>query len=162
VDEQTLDLVQKELRGINANADIILTRYSEVEASRLINIGAFKLEKVLEMDPEFLDTDGEHQHDLSVSSVSIRFEGELKLDELKRWIQKLLQDNGPDLFRYKGVLAVKGTEDKYVFQGVHMIFNGSFDGRFKWKKDEVRESRLVFIGRNLDKEALQKGVMGCR
>jgi len=162
VDEQTLDVVQKELRGINASVDIIRTRYSEVEASKLINIGAFKLEKVLEMDPEFLDTDGEHQHDLSVSSVSIRFEGELKLEELKRWIQKLLQDNGPDLFRYKGVLAVKGTDDKYVFQGVHMIFNGSFDGRFKWKKDEVRESRLVFIGRNLDKEALEKGVMGCR
>lgn len=108
VDENSIEAVQKELRGINANADIIQTKHSKVEASKLINIGAFNLEKVLDMDPQFLDTDGEHQHDLTVTSVSVRFEGELNHESLKVWIGELLQTKAADLFRYRGVIAVKG------------------------------------------------------
>jgi len=162
VDEPTIEEVYKAIRGINANAEIIRTQYGEVEASRLINIQSFSLENVLKMDPEFLNTDGEHQHDASVSSVSVRFEGELNHQELRMWLSELMQNTAKDLFRYKGVLAVKGMPDKFIFQGVHMLFNGSFDERFRWRDDEVRECRLVFIGRNLDREALQRGVMECK
>merc|ERR1740121_2623589 len=66
-----------------------------------------------------------------------------------------------DLFRYKGVMAVKGMEQKFVFQGVHMIFSGNFNAT-KWKATEKRECRFVFIGRNLDKQALIDGVMACK
>jgi len=162
VDDTKIEEVQKAIRGINANAEIIQTQHSQVHPSKLLKIQAFSLQKVLEMDPEFLDTDGEHQHDLTVSSTSVRFEGELNHLQLRAWISELLQDKATDLFRYKGVLAVKGMPDKFVFQGVHMLFNGHFDPRFSWKDDEIRECRLVFIGRNLDKESLQKAVLNCK
>lgn len=161
VDEQAVEGIKKSLRGINANADIIRSEYSQVDPAMLINIRAFALDKVLEMDPQFLNTDGEHQHDLTVKSVSVRFEGELNHQQLRMWISELQQNQGKDLFRYKGVLAVKGMPHKFIFQGVHMLFNGSFDPRFQWKRDEVRECRCVFIGRNLDKESLEKGVKDC-
>lgn len=162
VDESEQTNIKKELRNINANAEIVCAQYSQVEPAKLINIKAFALEKVLEMDPEFLKTDGEHQHDLTVSSVSVRFEGELNHQQLRMWISELQQNHGKDLFRYKGVLAVKGMPNKFIFQGVHMLFNGMFDPRFWWKNNEVRECRLVFIGRNLDREFLEKGVKNCK
>merc|ERR1711975_62343 len=77
------------------------------------------------------------------------------------WISDIIQNKAADLFRYKGVLAVKGCSEKFVFQGVHMLFSGGFDKKVRWKKDETRECRFVFIGRNLDKEALKAGVMAC-
>jgi len=162
VNDEKIKEVQTALRGINANAEIIRTQHSEVHPSKLINIDAFSLHKVLEMDPEFLSTDGEHQHDLSVSSTSVRFEGELNHQQLRMWISELMQNQAKDLFRYKGVLAVKGMPNKFVFQGVHMLFNGQFDPRFRWKSNEVRECRIVFIGRNLDKKQLEEGVMACK
>lgn len=73
-----------------------------------------------------------------------------------------MREKGQDLFRYKGVLAVKGMDQKFVFQGVHMLFGGDFSKEIGlWKKGEDRECRFVFIGRNLDHEELQKGLMEC-
>merc|ERR1712003_389071 len=100
-----LEKVTKEVRVINANAEIIRSQYGKIEPKRLINIRAFAIDKVLEMDPEFLNTDGEHQHDSSVTSVSVRFDGELNHQQLRMWISELQQNHGKDLFRYKGVLA---------------------------------------------------------
>jgi len=162
VDKETLDEVMKAITGINSHAEIVHTTYSKLEPSKLLNIGAFDLNRVVEMDPGFLNTDGEHQHDSTVSSVSVRFEGELNYMQLKMWIRQLMRTKADDLFRYKGVLAVKGSAMKYVFQGVHMLFSGDLEPSFKWKDDEVRECRFVFIGRNLDKEALKLGIMECK
>jgi len=161
VDEKTLEEVDKTIKGINKTVDIIRCKYSQVEAKKLINLNAFNLDRVLEMDPEFLDTEGEHQHDISVSSTSVKFEGELVHHQLQEWIGDLMREKATDLFRYKGVLAVKGKRTKYVFQGVHMLYKGDFENNLCWQKDDVRECRFVFIGRNLDKEALKKGVMDC-
>jgi len=162
VDESVLEDVTKELRGISAAAQIHRCEYGKVDPSNLIKLNAFSLEKVLEMDPEFLKTDAEHQHDQSVSSVSVQFEGELNHQQLRMWISELQMEHGKNLFRYKGVLAVKCMPHKFIFQGVHMLFNGLFDRRFRWKPNETRECRLVFIGRNLDREFLEKGVMNCK
>ena len=108
MDEKTLAVVQKAIRGINANADIIHSQYSQEDPSKLINIEAFTLKNVLEMDPEFLEMDPEdHEHDPTVSSVSIRFDGELNHQQLRMWISELQQNKAKDLFRYKGVIAVK-------------------------------------------------------
>lgn len=82
--------------------------------------------------------------------------------QLKMWIRKLMMTKANDLFRYKGVLAIAGTQQKYVFQGVHMLFSGNLEPAHLWKDDEVRDCRFVFIGRNLDKEELQKGIMDCK
>ena len=73
-----------------------------------------------------------------------------------------MSEKAEDLFRYKGILAVKGMDQKFVFQGVHMLFGGDFSDDFLWKEGEERESRFVFIGRNLDHDALQAGLMDCK
>ena len=162
VDEEQLQLVESRIKAINNFAPIYRTQNSLIEPKELINIGSFDLERTLEMDPEFLDTESEHEHDQRVTSTSARFEGELNVNKLERWIGELMRDKGEDLFRYKGVLAVKGVEQKFVFQGVHMLFGGDFSEDIGlWKEGETRECRFVFIGRNLDHKALQEGLMDC-
>ena len=161
--EGEISEVKTRVRAINAFAPVYETENSIIDPSELIGIGAFDLSKTLEMDPEFLDTDAEHEHDENVTSTSSKFEGELNVNKLERWIGELMQTKAEDLFRYKGVLAVKGMDQKFVFQGVHMLFGGDFNQEIGlWKDDEKRECRFVFIGRNLDHAALEAGLMECK
>jgi len=163
VDDQELATVEARIKSINGFAPIFRTENSIIDPKELVNIEAFDLEKTLEMDPEFLDVDAEHQHDERVTSTSMKFEGELNINKLQQYIGKLMREDGESLFRYKGVLAVKGVQEKYVFQGVHMLFGGDFSREIGlWKDNEVRECRFVFIGRDLDHEALKQGLMDCR
>ena len=155
--------VVKRIKGINALAPIYQTENSIIDPSELIGIGSFDLEKTLEMDPEFLDTDAEHEHDQNVTSISSKFKGELNVNKLERWIGELMQTKAEDLFRYKGVLAVKGMDQKFVFQGVHMLFGGDFSNEIGlWKDGDDRECRFVFIGRDLDHEELEAGLLECK
>jgi G3E family GTPase len=101
----------------------------------------------------------EHSHDEDVSSVGISVVGELDGKKLNDWISKLLADKGGDIFRMKGVLVVKGTKKRLVFQGVHMLFDAKFDR--EWKDGENRTNTLVFIGKNLDRAALTEGFKAC-
>lgn len=161
--EGEISEVKNRVKAINAFAPVYETENSIIDPSELIGIGAFDLSKTLEMDPEFLDTDAEHEHDENVTSTSSKFEGELNVNKLERWIGELMQTKAEDLFRYKGVLAVKGMDQKFVFQGVHMLFGGDFNQEIGlWKDDEKRECRFVFIGRNLDHAALEAGLMECK
>ena len=163
VDQDELNDVEARIKSINGFAPIFYTENSIIDPKELINIGAFDLERTLEMDPEFLDTEAEHEHDDRVTSTSMKFEGELNVNKLERYIGSLMRDHAENLFRYKGVLAVKGVDEKYVFQGVHMLFGGDYSRDIGlWKQGETRECRFVFIGRDLDHEALQKGLMECQ
>lgn len=163
VSEDEIQEVEKKIKSINAFAPIYHTEKSVIDPSNLINIGAFDLNKTLEMDPEFLDTDAEHEHDQRVTSTSSIFAGALNVNKLERWIGEILRDYGEDLFRYKGVLAVKGMDQKFVFQGVHMLFSGTFSEEVApWRKGEKRECRFVFIGKNLDEKALEQGLIDCK
>merc|ERR1719215_1156523 len=119
------------------------------------------------MDPEFLKAEGaDHVHDDTVSSVAWSCKGlELNVNRLNEWISELIQTMSTDLFRYKGVLAVKGMKEKFVFQGVHMLFSGGFlpEGG-EWADDEERECRFVFIGKNVKQEygeRLKAGFLEC-
>jgi G3E family GTPase len=100
-----------------------------------------------------------HTHDDQVTSVGIHLEGEIDGERLNRWISQLLRDKGLDLYRMKGILDVKGLRGRYVFQGVHMLFDGREDR--PWGQ-ERRSSDLVFIGKNLDRGALTRGFEQCR
>ena len=162
VDEEGLKMVETRIKSINNHAPIFRTENSLIDPKELINIGSFDLDRTLEMDPEFLDTDAEHEHDQRVTSTSARFEGDLNVNKLERWIGTLMREKGEDLFRYKGVLSVKGMDEKFVFQGVHMLFSGDYSKEIGlWKEGETRECRFVFIGRDLDHKALQDGLMEC-
>ena len=163
VSDGEIEEVRKRIKGINAIAPIYQTENSLIDPSELIGIGSFDLDKTLEMDPEFLDTDSEHEHDQNVTSISSRFKGELNVNKLESWIGELMQTKAEDLFRYKGVLAVKGMDQKFVFQGVHMLFGGDFSQEIGlWKDGEDRECRFVFIGRDLDHQELEAGLLECK
>ena len=97
-------------------------------------------------------------HDTTVKSISLRA-GEMNHDLFFPWINKLTQIDGPDILRLKGIVAFAGDEDRYVVQGVHMIVEG--DHQRPWKVDEKRETRLVFIGRNLDREKIERTFNAC-
>ena len=162
VSEDYLKEVESKIKSINGFAPIYHTQNSLVDTDYLIDIGSFDLDRTLEMDPEFLDTDAEHEHDQRVTSTSSKFEGELNVNKLEKWIGNLMENKAQDLFRYKGVLAVKGMNQKFVFQGVHMLFGGDYSEDFIWKDGEKRECRFVFIGRDLNHEDLQAGLMECK
>jgi G3E family GTPase len=100
----------------------------------------------------------DHVHDSSVTSVGITLPGELDPKKLNEWMSALLQVKGPDIFRMKGVLSIKNQPNRFVFQGVHMLFDGKMDK--PWGKTP-RSNKLVFIGRNLDREALTAGFKSC-
>merc|ERR1719261_1424008 len=159
VEEAELPPIEARLKKLNPSAKIFRTQQSKVDPQELIGIGAFDLEKTLEMDPEFLDTEGEHEHDPSVSSISITTAGEVHMLLVNDWVGDVLKNLGNDIYRMKGVLAVAGSPKKFVYQAVHMIFDGVFEG--EWGPDEPRGNKLVFIGKNLDKASLQRGFEAC-
>ena len=161
-EEAELAKIEARIQEINPHVPIVRCQHSKVDWRKIIGLGAFDLDRVLAFEPEFLtDLDAEHQHDSRTSSVSVKFEGDLQVNTLKDWISELLKTKGADLFRYKGVLAVKGKDSKFIFQGVGMLFEGGFSD-FEWQEGEKRESCFVFIGRNLDKQALIDGVEACK
>ena len=157
--EPELVAVEQRLKGINAFAPIIRSEKSQVSVDQVLGIKAFDLKKTLEMDPEFLDTEGEHEHDDSVTSMSITTSGEVHMLLVNDWVGDVLKNLGNDIYRMKGVLAVAGSPKKFVYQAVHMIFDGVFEG--EWAPSEERGNKLVFIGKNLDKAALQRGFEAC-
>jgi len=160
VSENDLERVEKRLRAINSNAPVIRCTRSNVCMDNVLNINGFDLKRTLDMDPEFLNTDGEHQHDDSVKSVSITKEGNLDMELLHEWIGGILQNKGVDIFRRKGVLCVEHSNRKFLYHAVHMIFSSMFD-EVEMNPNEKRESKLVFIGKNLDSEELKRGFMQC-
>lgn len=150
--------VEGRLRAINVAADIVRAENANVDLDFILDVGAFDLQRVLAEDPAFLEQT-DHQHDQSVTSVSIKVDGEVVVDRLNAWLGELLSTKGVDIFRSKGILAIAGEENQYVFQGVHMLFDGT-EGR-PWPADETRTNRMVFIGRNLDRAELETGFLAC-
>jgi G3E family GTPase len=100
-----------------------------------------------------------HTHDQSVTSVGITINEPLDLERFNKWIGTLLQTEGANIFRMKGILNFKGMDRRFVFQGVHMLFDGKADR--PWAAAEMRRSQVVFIGRNLDRTALNMGFQDC-
>ncbi len=101
----------------------------------------------------------DHEHDDEVTSVGITTPGELDGKRLNAWISELLRTKGNDIFRMKGVLNVRGSTKRLVFQGVHMLFDAKFDR--EWQPLETRSNALIFIGRNLDREELNADFRAC-
>jgi len=158
VTPEALDALERKIRSMNALAKIYRTHNAELEMDALLGIGAFDLDRALEIDPEFLNETA-HEHDETVGSVAIVESGELDGIKLNEWLGKLLQTQGPDIFRMKGILTIAGEDQRFVFQGVHMLFDGKADR--PWKVGETRKNELVFIGRNLNEAQLREDFRGC-
>mmetsp|Transcript_62426 Transcript_62426/g.103846 ORF Transcript_62426/g.103846 Transcript_62426/m.103846 type:complete len:437 (+) Transcript_62426:23-1333(+) len=158
-DEEKLVHIESRLRALNKWAPIVRCQNAQVALGAVLDLHGFDLERVLEMDPEFLDVDGEHMHDDRVISVGFSQPGELDLEKTNNWLGKMVQLKGMDIYRMKGVLAMAGCENKFVYQAVHMQFHGDFTE--PWGM-EPRNNRLIFIGKNLDRQMLTEGFEGCR
>ena len=101
-----------------------------------------------------------HYHDEDMQSLSLHSDKPLDPNKFMPWLQQLVATEGQKILRSKGILAFSGDDDRYVFQGVHMMLEG--DHQRAWKPEEERRSRLVFIGRNLPKDVIEQGFLACR
>jgi G3E family GTPase len=155
--EALTELAQR-IRAMNALGKIYHTRDAVVEMDAILGVQAFDLQRALAIDPEFLGEEA-HEHDASVFSVAIVEPGEADGTKLQAWVAELLRTQGTDIFRMKGILHIQGDDRRYVFQGVHMMFDGSPDRA--WGEGETRKNELVFIGRNLDEAGLKAGFKSC-
>jgi G3E family GTPase len=172
------------IRKMNPMAKLYPTKNAEIDLGKVLNVGGFDLKRALELEPDFLkateELDHDHEHDHEgedhhheheheheehdhhhaedVTSVGIRMSGDLDEKEISDWLGTLLRTKGQDIFRMKGILAIKGRSMRFVFQGVHMLMDGKPDR--EWGTDP-RISTIIFIGRNLDREELNKGFKSC-
>lgn len=182
VDAAALDALERRLRGINALAKIYRTTNSDIALDKVLHVGGFNLDHAMELDPQFLEKEEtpepehhhhecteecdhehghhhhHHHHDESVTSVGIEAEGDVDGRKLNAWLSELVRTQGQDIFRMKGVFALAGQPDRIIFQGVHMLIDGANGG--PWG-ERPRANKLVFIGRHLDRAALNAGFRGC-
>jgi G3E family GTPase len=184
-----LDELEAKFKRLNGVAKVFRTERSRIDLDRVLHVGGFSLDRVLEHEPDFLkaaatpktlglavvdhdhdchdehcdhpdhDHGHDHHHDEGITSVGVVLDGSLNSKKLNEWLGTLLQEKGQDIFRMKGVLSLKGDDQRFVFQGVHMMFDGQPDR--KWRPDEPRTNKLVFIGRNLDRTELTEGLRAC-
>jgi G3E family GTPase len=153
-----LDALEQKIRSMNAIAKIYRTQNSALAIDQVLGLDAFSLERALEIDPDFLGEEA-HEHDETVSSIAITKEGALDGEKLNDWMSDLVRTQGENIFRMKGILHLAGRDHRFVFQGVHMLFDGRQDRL--WSDTEKRLNQLVFIGRGLDQVALEKGFEHC-
>jgi G3E family GTPase len=207
VSKNELAEVERRIRSVNRFAQIHHATKCDVDLAKVLDRGAFDLNRILDLEPDFLKNnpvhgeaghvhdehcghdhghdhghhhhghnpahgeaghvhdehcghDHDHQHDTTVKSISLKLDTQVDPRKFDAWIGELLASKGQDILRSKGILDFQGSDKRFVFQAVHMIKDGDFQR--DWRSDEDRFSRLVFIGRDLDRDALQKGFEGCR
>jgi G3E family GTPase len=161
-----LEKIEVTIRTLNPFAKIHHTNRCDVDLREILDRGAFDLERILELDSEFLHG-GNHIHDhgpnpihsQDIKSVSLSAEYPIDAQNFDVWINDILMTQGQNILRTKGILNMSGEDRRFVFQGVHMVSEGAFTG--PWPKTDSRQSRLVFIGRDLDEEALRQGLEAC-
>jgi G3E family GTPase len=179
VSEAELREVEARIRGINPYARLHRTQRANIALDEVLGRNAFDLERILDIEPAFLEADGhdhdhhhdhdghdhghshglKHYHDEDMQSISLKSETPLDPDKFFPFIQNLVQVEGPNILRCKGILSLKDDPQRFVFQGVHMMLDG--DHQRAWQEGETRQSRLVFIGRNLPEEKIRKGFESC-
>jgi G3E family GTPase len=182
VSKPELAEVEARIRGINPYAKLHRTERCSVALADVLDRGAFDLDRILDIEPDFLEADDhdhdhdhhhhdghdhhhhhdhglKHYHDEDMQSLSFKTDKPLDPNVFMPWLQNLVQVEGGKILRSKGILAFHDDDDRYVFQGVHMMLEGNHQR--KWKEGEPRESRLVFIGRELPEETIRKGFESC-
>jgi G3E family GTPase len=159
VSPEELEEVERRIRAINRFANIHRTTRASVPIGEVLDRGAFDLKRALEIEPDFL-TDDAHEHSDEIASMSFEAERPIDPEKFNAWIGALLAQKGQDLLRTKGILSYANDDRRFAFQAVHMMADGEFIG--KWKDGEPRRSRIVFIGRNLNRPQLRRGFESCQ
>lgn len=159
VSNDDLESLEQRLVNMNPAAKRLHARDCNINLKDILGINTFDVNRKLEIDPHFLEDHHHHHHDDKVSSIAFREEKPLDLAKVDHWMSYLVREKGEDLLRYKGILSIKGEEYRIVFQGLHMLFSGRPDR--KWNENETKQSELVFIGKDLDKEELERQFKNC-
>lgn len=155
-----LKTVEAKVRELNRFAVIHHTSRADVAMDKVLSRGAFDLKRLLEIEPGFMEEDPEdHEHDDTITSVSLKSEKPVAAEKFSQWMRGLIQEKGVDILRTKGILALEGHAERFVFQGVHMVMDSDWGA--PWEPGEKQESRLVFIGRNLDAAELEAAFQAC-
>ena len=158
VSEEDVRKLSERIRRMNPRAPVKQVHFGNAPIEEVLDIRGFNLNAILELDPEFL-VDSHHEHHDEVESFVFRSEKPFDGDKLEQFLSGMIQVYGPDLLRYKGVLWMKGKNNRVVFQGVHMMMGG--DMGKPWAKGEKKSSTLVFIGKKLPKDLFIAGLEQC-
>lgn len=158
VSPEQLEELEQRIRSTNAVAKIYRTQNCELGMDAILGVKAFDLKNALSIDPEFLN-ESAHEHDQTVGSISIVETGTVSGDKLTTWLNQLVQVQGQNIFRMKGILNVEDEDRRFVLQGVHMLLEGR-PGK-PWKPQESRKNEMVFIGRDLPEDLLKAGFQSC-
>jgi G3E family GTPase len=151
--------VESRIRAINPQARLHRTRRAEVPITEVLGRGGFDLERILDFEPAFLSGEDDHVHDSDVASVSFELDRPLDQNRFQAWIRDVLARRGVSLLRTKGILDFAGEDRRFAFQAVHMLAEGDFIGL--WRPGVARRSKLVFIGRQIDRAELEEGFRAC-
>ena len=146
VGEDTVTRIRERIRGLNQRCAIEASSYAEVNLDGILGIRAFDISQRAASDPSFLDNHYVHSHDPDVETHSVRIPGELAADAVERAAASIAEEFGPNLLRWKGVLALAGNPNRVALQGVHRIFE--MHDLDAWPGGH-RDSRIVFIGKGL-------------
>jgi len=157
-EDETRALMQR-LRDMNPRAHQKKVHFGEADIREILDIRGFNLNAVLEIDPGFLEEEDHHHHDDDIASFVWRDARPLHMEKIETFLSLMVQNYGPDLLRYKGVLNVQGEPRRMIFQGVHMLMGGT-PGK-PWEAGEARESVMVFIGRKLPRRLFEEGLAYC-
>ena len=178
VTEQELLSIEARIARLNPLASVHRAQRANVALDKVLQRSGFDLERIALLEPQFLqgaDDDAshvhddycehehkplhDHVHDDKISSVALTSQHPMDLAAVSRWLEAVVAEQGPQILRAKGIIDLYGEPRKLVFQAVHMLLEG--DLQRSWKADELRRSRIVFIGRKLDASALQAGLDSC-
>jgi G3E family GTPase len=158
VEDAKVEELVKRLRAMNPRAQQRKVHMGEADIRELLDIRGFNLNAALEVDPEFLTSDY-HEHNDDVKSFVFRSDKAFSPAKLEDFLGAIVQVYGPKMLRYKGVLHMKGTERKVIFQGVHQLMGSDLGPQ--WAEGEQRTSKMVFIGIDLPKDIFLQGLEQC-
>jgi len=155
-----------DLRQINATARCYVVQNAEAPVAELLNLGGFDLSRVEQsvsgchsfMAKKHVGTEHAHRHE--IETVALRLADRYELARFRAWIERFIGEHAEGLYRAKGVVALSDKADRLVFHGVHGRFQAAFGE--PWDTGETPESRMVFIGRDLDRAAIEQGLAACR
>ena len=182
VEPAAVEALIHRIKHMNPRAPIQTAHFGEVSLAKVFDLRGFNLNAKLEIDPDFLKADahdhhhhdhghhdhehGEHcdhphhhHHDDDVKSFVFRSDKPFNPAKLEDFLGAIVQVYGPKMLRYKGVLHMKGTDKKVIFQGVHQMMGSDLGPR--WMPGEKKQSKMVFIGIDLPKDVLMQGLEGC-
>jgi len=152
------DAVEARIKAVNPLARIVRATRADVAVETLLHQNAFDLARILDMKPDFL-ADSEHGHTEGVYSASFEVSRPIDMEKFQQWMSTLLQEKGGDLLRTKGILHIAGERRRFAFQAVHMMTDGDY---LETRADPAEKSRLVFIGRDLNRPQLRRGFEACQ